>query len=91
MNLEDEIIRAGKAKEVLTHEMFKEAVATVENVYLAAIRGAGFTDCATREKFALRYACLHDVLTALRSVLETGEMAQEQLSLLQRAKKVVGL
>lgn len=87
---EEEIRKAGRAKEVLENEEFQEAVKVVENVYLSGIRNAGFTDNVSREKFALRYACLHDVLTALRSVMETGEMAAEQLNLAQKFKKAVG-
>jgi hypothetical protein len=85
MSPEEEIRRAGRAKEVLNNEIFKEAVETVENVYLSGIRNAGFTDTKTREKFALRYACLHDVLAALQSVIETGELAEQTL-----AQKVKG-
>lgn len=91
MTPEDEIVRAGWAREVLEHQAFKEAFETVEKVYLSGIKNAGFTDSQTREKFALRYSCLHDVVTALRSVIETGEMAKEQLSLSQKFKKVVGI
>jgi hypothetical protein len=93
MTPEEEVIRAGRAREVLEHELFKEAVETVDAVYLQGIRSTGFTDEVSRSKFALRYACLHDVLTALRSFIETGEIAQEQMrqaSLMERARKVVG-
>lgn len=88
---EDEIRRAGRSKEVLENEIFKEAFDTVEQALLAGIRAAAFTDDKLREKLAQRYAALHDIRFALVSVMETGEMAREQMSLMQRAKKVVGL
>ena len=93
MTPQEEIIRAGKAKEVLTNELFKEAFQTIEGALLAGIRASAFADEKLREKLAQRYAALHDIRAALQSVMETGEMAQEMMnreSLLQRAKKVVG-
>jgi len=88
---EEEIRRAGRAKEVLGNEIFKEAFQTIEDSLLAGIRASAFTDEKLREKLSQRYAALHDIRFALVSVMETGEMAQEQMSLMQRAKKVVGL
>ena len=89
MTPEEEIIRAGKAKEILQAELFKEAFQTIEAALLAGIRASAFTDEKLREKLAQRYAALHDIRAALQSVIETGEMAREQLSLMERVKNKV--
>lgn len=90
MTPEEEIVRAGWANEVLENKMFREAFETIENALLAGIRASAFTDEKLREKLSQRYAALHDIRAALKSVMETGEMAQEQMNLAQRFKKTVG-
>lgn len=87
MTADEEIRRAGQAREILEAEMFKEAFQTIENALLAGIRASAFTDEKLREKLAQRYAALHDIRNALQSVIETGEMAREQLNLMEKAKK----
>lgn len=94
MTPEEEIVRAGKAKEILENEMFKEAFDKIESALLDGIRRSAFVDERLREKLSQRYASLHDIRDQLKSVVETGEMAEEQIrqaSLLQRAKDALHL
>ncbi|TFH50922.1 MAG: hypothetical protein E4H01_01165 [Lysobacterales bacterium] len=88
MTPEEEVIRAGRAREVLENEMFKEAVADIEQALLTGIRHSAFKDEDLREKLCARYALLHDLIQQLKSHMETGELAQA--SMRDRLKAVVG-
>ena len=87
MTPEEEIQRAGRAREVLENEMFKEAVADIEQALLMGIRQSAFKDPELREKLCHRYALLHDLIQQLQSRMETGEMAK---TMLERARETLG-
>ncbi len=87
MTPEEEIQRAGRAREVLENEMFKEAVSDIEQALLMGIRQSAFKDKELREKLCHRYALLHDLIQQLQSRMETGEMAK---TMLQQARETLG-
>lgn len=89
MSPEEEIRFAGKAREVLENEAFKRAVRDLEQALLDGIKRSAFKDTELREKLALRYASLHDILTRLESFMEGGKFAEATLA--QKLRKVVGL
>lgn len=94
MTPEEEIIRAGKAREVLTNEIFKEAVAEIEEALKHARMSSSIKDTEMREKLWAQEVALHSILQKLRSVMETGEMAAEQIrqaGLLEKARKLFSI
>lgn len=87
MTPEEEMRRAGKAKEIFDSEMFKEAVSTVEKALLDGIQRTAFIDDKLREKLCQRYASLHDVLGQLRTYVETGKLAEA--SMIEKAQNAL--
>lgn len=79
MTLEEEIRRAGKAREILTNEIFKEAFRDIEAALLAGIRQAAFTDDKMREKLCMRYDLLHILRDQIQTHMETGMLAEEEI------------
>ena len=82
---DEELRRAGKAKEILENQLFKEAVRAIEEALLLGIRQSAFKDKDLREKLCDRYNALHDIVGQLRTHIETGEMVEEEI----RRKTVV--
>lgn len=81
MSLEDEVRRAGKAKDLLENELFKGAVRAIEEALLLGIRQSAFKDEALREKLCHRYSLLHDLVGQLEVHIETGQLAEEEIRL----------
>ena len=93
MTPEEELRRSGKAKDILENEMFKEACGEIEGAILNGIRRAAFKDSELREKLCQQYVTLHAIKDQLRSYIETGELAKEQIrrsSLVDKAKELYG-
>jgi hypothetical protein len=76
---EEEVRRAGKAREILDAEVFKDAVREVEQALLLGIRRSAFKDADLREKLCQQYMLLHNVLDQLRTHIETGRLAEQTL------------
>lgn len=87
MTPEEEVRRAGRAREVLENEMFKEAISDLEQALLMGIRQSAFKDEVLREKLCHRYSLLHDLIQQLRTHMETGELAQASMG--QRIKEAL--
>jgi hypothetical protein len=79
VRLSNESRRAGKAKEILDNELFKEAVRAIEEALLFGIRQSAFKDKELREKLCDRYSVLHEIVGQLRNHIETGELAIEEI------------
>jgi hypothetical protein len=77
---EEEVRRAGKAKEILDAEVFQDAVSAVEEALLLGIRRSAFKDSELREKLCQQYMLLHNVLDQLRTHIETGRLAEQTLA-----------
>lgn len=86
--LEQEVRDGGKAKEILGNEIFQMAVKTLEEALLIGIRQSAFKDEDLREKLCHRYALLFDLIGQLQTIMETGELAQEQIKRQTLAEKV---
>ena len=92
MSPEEELIRAGKAKEVLENELFREAVKGIETALLTGIHRSAFADEKLREKLSQRYALLQDLVGQLKTHMETGKLAEETIrrkTISERIKAVV--
>lgn len=90
MSPEEEIRKAGKANEILENEIFREAVEGVQNALIIGIKGAAFKDTELVVRLSQELRALDGVLTNLRSMVETGQMAEaeiERRSLMDRIKE----
>ena len=86
---EQEIIRAGKAREILEHELFKEAVEAIREGLKDARLNSAATAIDLREKLWAQELALEAVLKHIRTHIETGMLAEEELrrkSLLEDVK-----
>lgn len=91
MSLEDEVRRAGRAKEILGNELFKEAVTEIEGALKDARLNSSIKDTEMREKLWAQEVALHSIIRNLESVIDTGQLAEEQIrqaSILDKAKKI---
>jgi hypothetical protein len=79
MSPEDEVRRAGKAKEILENEIFKESVQEVHDALISGIKQAAFKDKELVLALSQELRALDGVLVRLRSVVETGVMAEVEI------------
>jgi hypothetical protein len=93
MTPEQELQRAERARQILEDELFRDAVASLEQGLLIGIAKAPIKDREMREMLSVRYSVLHDLLGQLKSHMETGKLARETLRqrALQKVRQVVGL
>lgn len=94
--LQEEVRRAGRAQEVLENATFKDAVSQVEQALLHGMKNTAIADEKLRLRLLDRYELLHSLVDVLRSTMETGQFAKQQLeemekkSVYERALKAVG-
>ena len=91
MTPEDELRQAGKAREVLENEAFKEAFNEIEAAILRGLRQTAFKDSELREKLCARYDLLHSLRDQLQSFIDTGAFAEEEIRRRTIAEKVKDL
>jgi ParB-like chromosome segregation protein Spo0J len=89
MSLENEVSDGHKARQILEDKVFKGAVERIESSLLRGIEQTAFTDEKAREKLCQSYTLLKQLLRDLESVMETGQMAERQISLMERAKSFI--
>jgi len=92
MSPEEELVRAGKAREILAEPLFKECVAIIREALIAGIRRSAFTEEKLREKLCQRLALLEELVGQLQTVMETGKLAEEtirQKTISERIKAAV--
>ena len=83
MTPEQELERAARAEQILGDELFKEAVREVEEAILSGIKRSPIKDAELREKLCQQLTQLEAVVGYIRSVMETGKLAEATLK--QRA------
>lgn len=76
-----EIKRAGEAEHILNSEVFKDAVKQVEDALLGGMKSAAIVDDRMRLRLLDNYQSLQAILQCLKSTMETGKLAREQLQL----------
>ena len=94
MSPEEELRRAGKAREILEAEIFKEACQEILDSITNARINSPVKDVEFREKLWAQEIALHSVLAKLKGYIETGLLAEEQIkqaSLAERAKEFLGI
>jgi len=92
MSPEEELVRAGKAREILAEPLFKECVSVIREALIAGIRRSAFTEEKLREKLCQRLALLEELVGQLQTVMETGKLAEEtirQKTISERIKAAV--
>ena len=92
MTPEEEIVRAGQAKEILQHPLFKAAIEDMKEALLLGIQKSSFTDEKLREQLCMRYALLVDLVGQFQTHIETGKLAEETIrrkTITERIKAVV--
>lgn len=79
MSPEEEVKRAGRAREILENELFKEAVSDIEEALKQARLNSGAVDVALREKLCAQELALHAILKNIQTHIETGQLAEKTL------------
>ena len=75
----EEIDRGNKAKVILSDPLFQEAFDQLRELYMNAWEQTTIKDSDTRERLWMMIANLSDVKAHLKTVLETGQMSEQQL------------
>jgi hypothetical protein len=78
---ESEIRRAGEAEQILNSEVFKDAFKQVEEALLNGMKSAAIVDDKMRLRLLDNYQSLQAILQCLRSTMETGILAKQQLEI----------
>lgn len=86
MEPEEEVKRAGRAREILENELFKEAVSEIEEALKEGRLRAPATDNALRDKLWAQEVALYAIIQKLTTHIETGQLAQQ--TLLEKAKGI---
>lgn len=76
----EEIDRGNKAKVILSDPLFQEAFDQLRELYMNAWEQTTIKDSDTRERLWMMIANLGDVKAHLKTVLETGQMSEQQLN-----------
>lgn len=79
MTEQEELQRAVRAEQILGDELFKEAVQNVESALINGIKLSPIKDAEMREKLCQQLIQLHAVVGQIRSYIETGKLAEEQI------------
>jgi len=76
---QEELQRAVRAEQILGDDLFKEAVQGVESALINGIKLCPIKDAEMREKLCQQLIQLHAVVGQIRSYIETGKLAEEQV------------
>jgi len=67
-----------EAKRIIESEVYKKALQTLSDGYMSQWMNSSDGDTAGRERTYTKLQILADFVTEIRTVLETGQMADEQ-------------
>jgi len=80
--------RSSQAKQILENSIFQESIDTLKKNYKDALfEQTGVNDNTAREKLWLAYQVLGKVENHFKEILETGKLAEKQLSDFQKQDK----
>ena len=79
MDSEEELARAREAQAFLEHSPFTDAVKEVEQALLNGIKTSALKDTELREKLCQQYILLQSVVDRIRTYIETGKLAEEEI------------
>jgi hypothetical protein len=80
-----ELSRSSQAKQILENNLFKEAIESLKKIYSEALlEKTGAKESDTREKLWIAYNVVGKVEQHLKSILETGKLAEKQLEIFRK-------
>lgn len=80
--------RSSQAKQILEDKLFQESISTLKKIYSEALlEKTGATESDTREKLWIAYNVVGKVEQHLKSILETGKLAEKQLEIFRLSQK----
>ena len=83
-----ELNRSSQAKQILEDKLFQESISTLKKIYSEALlEKTGATESDTREKLWIAYNVVGKVEQHLKSILETGKLAEKQLEIFRQSQK----
>jgi hypothetical protein len=85
---EQEISRSQQANQILQNNLFQESIETLKKLYSEALLDkTGAKESDTREKLWIAYNVVGKVEQHLKSILETGKLAEKQLEDFRKTEK----
>jgi len=82
---EQELSRSSQVKQLLENKLFQEALDTLKKIYSEALlEKTGAKEGDTREKLWIAYNVVGKVEQHLKSILETGKLAEKQLEIFRK-------
>ena len=83
-----ELSRSSQAKQLLENKLFQESVDTLKKIYSEALLDkTGVKEVETREKLWIAYNVVGKVEQHLKSILETGTLAEKQLDTFRKQQQ----
>jgi hypothetical protein len=79
MNLDEEVARGVKARQILESDMFKEAHEKVQQDILDTFAKTDPKDLPAMQVERLRLKCLADIVRQLGEVMTSGKLAEVQI------------
>ena len=86
-----ELARANSAEQILNSSVFVEAIQIMRADCLGQIEASKQSDDKKRSEIWLQLNAIKELEANLNYIMSNGELAREDITLLERAKKAVGL
>ena len=87
-NRERELNRSSQAKQLLENKLFQESIDSLKKIYSEALLDkTGAKEGETREKLWIAYNVVGKVEQHLKSILETGKLAEKQLEIFRKIQQ----
>jgi len=87
-NRERELSRSSQATQLLENKLFQESFSTLKKIYSEALLDkTGAKEGDTREKLWIAYNVVGKVEQHLKSILETGKLAEKQLEVFRKQQQ----
>ncbi len=85
---EEEVSRSYQAKQILENKLFQESIDELKKIYSEALLDkTGAKESDTREKLWIAYNVVSKVEQHLKTILETGKLAEKQLEIFRKTEK----
>ena len=87
-NRERELSRSSQAKQLLENKLFQESIDSLKKIYSEALLDkTGAKEGETKEKLWIAYNVVGKVEQHLKSILETGKLAEKQLEIFRKIQQ----
>ena len=87
-NRERELSRSSQARQLLGNKLFQASIDTLKKIYSEALlEKTGAKESDTREKLWIAYNVVGKVEQHLKSILETGKLAEKQLDVFRKQQQ----